>query len=305
MMNEMIRNKLEVATMQYLNEVNEIHAEKIARNANPLALVVPAQHYPDNHYQAPKSYKNYAPSSKPTPSTRSYATNKNKGKEIAKPVTPPSEPTFEEEEEDMQETKTGKRYAYHKEKMMLCKQEEKGVPLSAEQGDWRDGTDEEPDEQELEVHYKHGKDSGLNCRFRTYLDVKQLEQEHANQNAKEYEDECVVIANLIANLRLNHDENKKIQKQLKKANAADVLSVPGQDGVRVDKNGRPRIKGTSSSSEAQISLIMFDFSSCLLANSTINLVSDSSRLGLRSGYEEFPLFRWYNPGPDALYCPPG
>ncbi|GKA88075.1 hypothetical protein Tco_0809839 [Tanacetum coccineum] len=43
--------------------------------------------------------------------------------------------------------------------------------------------------------------------------------------------------------------------------------------------------------EAQISLIMFEFSSCLLADSTINLVSDSSRLGLRSGYEEFSLFR--------------
>ncbi|GJS54520.1 hypothetical protein Tco_0627882 [Tanacetum coccineum] len=44
--------------------------------------------------------------------------------------------------------------------------------------------------------------------------------------------------------------------------------------------------------EAQISLIMFEFSSCLLADSAINLVSDSSRLGLRSRYEEFPLFRW-------------
>ncbi|GJU18884.1 alpha-amylase 3, chloroplastic-like protein [Tanacetum coccineum] len=60
----------------------------------------------------------------------------------------------------------------------------------------------------------------------------------------------------------------------------------------VEKNGRLRIKGTSSSSEAQISLIMFELSSCLLADSAINLVSDSSRLGLRSGYEEFPLFRW-------------
>ncbi|GKA27979.1 hypothetical protein Tco_0714147 [Tanacetum coccineum] len=43
--------------------------------------------------------------------------------------------------------------------------------------------------------------------------------------------------------------------------------------------------------EARISLIMFEFSSCLLADSAMNLVSDSSRLGLRSGYEEFPLFR--------------
>ncbi|GKB76474.1 hypothetical protein Tco_0943369 [Tanacetum coccineum] len=86
MMNEMVRNKLEVATMkvnvqflqqiqpewsrfvtfvkqivdldkesyhklfdilkQYQNEVNEIRAEKLARNANPLALVAATQHYP-------------------------------------------------------------------------------------------------------------------------------------------------------------------------------------------------------------------------------------------------------------------
>nr|GEV62917.1 hypothetical protein [Tanacetum cinerariifolium] len=43
--------------------------------------------------------------------------------------------------------------------------------------------------------------------------------------------------------------------------------------------------------EAQISLIMFEFSSCPLADSAINLVSDSSSLGLRSGYEEFSLIQ--------------
>ncbi|GJX94842.1 hypothetical protein Tco_0349428 [Tanacetum coccineum] len=42
---------------QYQNEVNEIRAEMIDRNANPLALVVAAQHYPDDNYQAPKPHK--------------------------------------------------------------------------------------------------------------------------------------------------------------------------------------------------------------------------------------------------------
>ncbi|GKB32328.1 hypothetical protein Tco_0871729 [Tanacetum coccineum] len=90
MMNEMVRNQLEVATMQvnvqflqqlqpewsrfmivvkqiikldkesyhklfdilkqYQKEVNEIRAEKIARNANPLTLVADAQQYPDTYY---------------------------------------------------------------------------------------------------------------------------------------------------------------------------------------------------------------------------------------------------------------
>ncbi|GJY02757.1 hypothetical protein Tco_0360909 [Tanacetum coccineum] len=41
-----------------------------------------------------------------------------------------------------------------------------------------------------------------------------------DQNAIECEDERVAIANLIANLKLDIDENKKIQNQLKKANAS-------------------------------------------------------------------------------------
>nr|GFC21215.1 hypothetical protein [Tanacetum cinerariifolium] len=44
--------------------------------------------------------------------------------------------------------------AYHKEKMLLSKQAEQGVPLQAEQYDWLANTDEEVDEQELEAHYR-------------------------------------------------------------------------------------------------------------------------------------------------------
>nr|GFC56230.1 hypothetical protein [Tanacetum cinerariifolium] len=42
-----------------------------------------------------------------------------------------------------------------KEKMLLCKQAEKGVPLKDEQYDWLADTDEEIDEQELEAHYSY------------------------------------------------------------------------------------------------------------------------------------------------------
>ncbi|GJU30195.1 retrotransposon protein, putative, ty1-copia subclass [Tanacetum coccineum] len=42
---------------------------------------------------------------------------------------------------------------YHKEKMLLCKQAKKGVPLQAEQADWLEDTDEEIDEQELKAYY--------------------------------------------------------------------------------------------------------------------------------------------------------
>ncbi|GKD20166.1 hypothetical protein Tco_1221869, partial [Tanacetum coccineum] len=47
----------------------------------------------------------------------------------------------------------------------------------------------------------------------------------AGQNAKACDDERVALANLITNLKLNIDENKKIQNQLKKANASLIQEL--------------------------------------------------------------------------------
>nr|GEZ26172.1 hypothetical protein [Tanacetum cinerariifolium] len=78
-------------------EVNELHAERLARNANPLGLVATAQANQDPYYQTSRSHKSHAPSSKPLILTRSHTTTRHKGKEIAKPITPPSEIASEEE----------------------------------------------------------------------------------------------------------------------------------------------------------------------------------------------------------------
>ncbi|GKB00793.1 retrovirus-related pol polyprotein from transposon TNT 1-94, partial [Tanacetum coccineum] len=56
---------------------------------------------------------------------------------------------------ECQKPKRVKDAAYHKEKMLLCKQEEAGVLLNAEQGDWKDDTNDESDDQELEAHYMY------------------------------------------------------------------------------------------------------------------------------------------------------
>ncbi|GKC43954.1 integrase, catalytic region, zinc finger, CCHC-type containing protein [Tanacetum coccineum] len=291
---------------QYQKEVNEICAEKIARNANPLALVAVAQQYPDPYYQAPKPQRSYAPAPKQYSSTRSNVSTKHKGKEIAKPITPPSESASEEDSDPEQAQKdkemqknlaliaketvgnqvvqqTGiqcynckvfghfakecrkpkrtKDYTYHKEKMLMCKLAEKGVPLQAEQADWLEDTDEEIDEQELEAHYSFmakiqevlPADSGsdveplekvqYDAEYNVFANKRQhYEQPHiiekdnsngipdssnmcdndnqADQNAEECDDEHAALANLITNLTLNTEENKKILKQLKKANAS-------------------------------------------------------------------------------------
>ncbi|GJU73259.1 hypothetical protein Tco_1264664 [Tanacetum coccineum] len=141
-MNEMIRNNLTVATMQvnvqflqqlqsewsrfvtivkqqhkldevsyhklfdilkqYQKKVNEIRTERMAKNANPLALVATAQTLQDTYYQSSKSHKSYAPTSKASLPTRSHATTRSKGKEIAKSITPPSESAFREDSDHEQ-----------------------------------------------------------------------------------------------------------------------------------------------------------------------------------------------------------
>ncbi|GKE76394.1 hypothetical protein Tco_1542514 [Tanacetum coccineum] len=219
----------------------------MAKNANPLALVATAQTLQDSYYQTSKSHKSYAPTSKASLPTRSHATTRHKGKEIAKPITPLSESASEEDSDPEQAQKdkemqknlaliakyfkkiykptnnnlrtssntknknvdTTLRYkndnqsrqfgnqrtmtvagarktvcgqvvqqsgiqcfnckefghfakecmkpkrvkdsTYHKEKMLLCKQAEKGVQLQAGQSDWLADTYEEINKQELEA----------------------------------------------------------------------------------------------------------------------------------------------------------
>nr|GFD24521.1 hypothetical protein [Tanacetum cinerariifolium] len=74
------------------------------------------------------------------------------------------------------------------------------------------------DKQELEAHYSYmakiqevpAADSGT--------DSEPLEQN--DQNAVECDHEHVALANLIKILKLNVDENKRIQKQLRKENVS-------------------------------------------------------------------------------------
>ncbi|GKE28033.1 hypothetical protein Tco_1443417, partial [Tanacetum coccineum] len=74
---------------------------------------------------------------------------------------------------------------YHKEKMLLYKQAEKGVPLQAEQADWLADTNEEIDEQELEVDNNVIPDSPDIC-------------DNEIQTVQNAEDEHAALANLIA-----------------------------------------------------------------------------------------------------------
>nr|GEX32859.1 hypothetical protein [Tanacetum cinerariifolium] len=250
-LDEVSYHKLFDILKQYQKEFNELRAKRLAREANPLALVATAQANQDPYYQTSKSHKSHAPSSNPSILTRFHTTAKHKGKEIAKLITPPSETASEKDsdpkqaqrDKDMQKNlaliakyfkkiykptnnnlgtssnsrnknvdttpwfkndnqsgqfrnqrtmnvagarekvgslvvqqsgiqcinckefrhfanecrkpKRVKESAYHKEKMLLCKQAEQGVPLQVEQYDWLADTNEEVDEHELEAHYSY------------------------------------------------------------------------------------------------------------------------------------------------------
>ncbi|GJS85514.1 reverse transcriptase domain-containing protein [Tanacetum coccineum] len=86
-----------IEAIERLQQVNELHAERMAKNGNPLALIATAHTLQDTYYQSSKPQKSYAPASKASLPTRSHATTRYKGKEIAKPITPPSESASEED----------------------------------------------------------------------------------------------------------------------------------------------------------------------------------------------------------------
>nr|GEV35308.1 hypothetical protein [Tanacetum cinerariifolium] len=230
-LDEVSYHKLFDILKQYQSEFNELCTERLARNANPLALVATTQADQDQYYQTSRSHKSHAPSSKPSIPTRSHASTRHKGKEIAKPITPPSETTSEEDndpeqaqrDKDMQKNlaslqNTSKRST----NLPTTTSEHPQTPRTKvwtrhhEQYDWLADTYEEVDEQELEAHYSYMAKIQEVPTTDSGTDLEPVEQNE--QNDVESDDERVALANLIANLKLDVDENKKIQKQLKKAN---------------------------------------------------------------------------------------
>nr|GFB24893.1 hypothetical protein [Tanacetum cinerariifolium] len=253
----------------------------------------------DPYYQTSKSHKSYAPSSKPLIPTRSHTNTRHKGKEIAKPITPPSRIAFKEDndpeqaqrDKDMQKNlaliakyfkkiykptinniQTSSNSRNKNVDTTPClgfnALTTRNMDISLRNAECQKGLrtpHEEIDEQELEAHYSYmakiqevpTADSGTNSEpleqvqndagYNVFANDLQhseqsgfvtntclMETDDSNvipdsldmckddiqndQNDVESDDEHVALANLIANLKLNVDENKKIQMQLKKAN---------------------------------------------------------------------------------------
>nr|GFA89214.1 hypothetical protein [Tanacetum cinerariifolium] len=111
---------------------------------------------------------------------------------------------------ECQKPKRAKDAAYHREKMLLCKQEEAGIQLNAKQADWKDDTDDESDDQELEAHYMYmAKIQEVSPDAVDYGPIFGIEPEQ-----KERE----LLASLIEKLICEIDESKNRNKFLETSN---------------------------------------------------------------------------------------
>ncbi|GJX53471.1 hypothetical protein Tco_0281840 [Tanacetum coccineum] len=104
-LDEVSYHKLFDILKQYQKEVNELRNERMAKNANPLALVAIAQTLQDHYYQSSKSQKSFTPTPKALIPTITHPNTRHKGKEIAKPITPPSELDSDEDSDPEQAQK--------------------------------------------------------------------------------------------------------------------------------------------------------------------------------------------------------
>nr|GEU89772.1 hypothetical protein [Tanacetum cinerariifolium] len=298
-------HKLYDILKQHQNEVNELRAERIARAANPLALVAQQQpvYHPQNHST------HYTQNS----STRSQqAATRNRGKTIVNSPQPiyDEEPFMVAEDDEMskdseidklmalislsfkkiykptnnnlrtssntsranqdnslrinrgvgydnqrlghvagaKETIGAKDAAYHREKLLLCKQEEAGIQLNAEQADWRDDTDDESKDQELEVsnndHYnvfaiesEHPEQSkSVHDTYPIEQDehnviIDSLDMSHDREQIDQNDDlanERELLASLIEKLKCEIDDSKNHNKLLETSNKVLVEQLKGE-----------------------------------------------------------------------------
>ncbi|GJR37997.1 hypothetical protein Tco_1213681 [Tanacetum coccineum] len=131
---------------------------------------------------------------------------------------------------------------YHKENMLLCKQEEAGIQMSAEQVDWRDDTDDEPDDQELEAHYLYMAqiqevipDAADNSG--PIFDAESLQKDDQDDNddlAKERD----LLASLIEKLKCEINDSKNRNKLLESSNKilVDKLTCQIEDFKNTNKS---------------------------------------------------------------------
>nr|GEY14126.1 integrase, catalytic region, zinc finger, CCHC-type, peptidase aspartic, catalytic [Tanacetum cinerariifolium] len=243
------------------NAFNEIRAKRIARNANPLALV--AQQQPI--YNPQNQPTNYTQNS----STRSQqAATKNRGKSIVNSHTPiyDQEPSMVAEDDEMSKDKEidklmalislsfKKIYKPTNNNLRTSSNTSQknqdnyprihrgdgydnqrlgnvdGARETIEQADWRDDNDDESEDQELEAHYMYmaklqevTPDGAENSG--PIFDTEPLEK---NNDDNDLANERELLASLIEKLKCEINESKNHNKFLKTSNKVSVKKLKGE-----------------------------------------------------------------------------
>ncbi|GJY32654.1 hypothetical protein Tco_0417123 [Tanacetum coccineum] len=200
---------------QYQKEVDEICAEKIARNANPLALILKKAVIQNKLREIRICRKTW---------TMTVAEARETVVEKGVPLQAEQADWLEDTDEEVNEQELEAHYMY------MAKIQEVHTTDSGPSFD-ADPLEEVHTNNDYNVFANERQHSEQPVSIHSTCVVEKVDsnvipdssdmcdnENQADQNAEECEDERVMLANLIANLKLDTDENKKIQKQLKKAN---------------------------------------------------------------------------------------
>nr|GEX45037.1 putative reverse transcriptase domain-containing protein [Tanacetum cinerariifolium] len=141
--------------------------------------------------------------------------------------------------------------AYHKENMLLCKQEEAGFRMNAGQADLKDDSDDEPNNQEMKAHYMYMAQiqevtPDVADNYGPIFDTEPLQKEQGDTNitidsldmstngeiVDQDDDDLTkerdLLGSLIKKLKCEIDENKTRNKILKSSNKVLVDKLKGE-----------------------------------------------------------------------------
>ncbi|GJU47959.1 gag-pol polyprotein [Tanacetum coccineum] len=153
---------------------------------------------------------------------------------------------------ECQKPKWAKDANYHKEKMLLCKEEEAGIQLSAEHVDWRDDTHDEPEDQKSEAYYLYmakiqevtpdaAENSGPifdaeplqkvqhNDDYNVFaMEIEHLDQPESVNDTYLADQEHDFLSSLIKKLKCEIDESKNRNKLLETSNQTLVNKLKSE-----------------------------------------------------------------------------
>ncbi|GJU29022.1 ribonuclease H-like domain-containing protein [Tanacetum coccineum] len=127
---------------------------------------------------------------------------------------------------ECQKPKRVKDAAYHKEKMLLCKQEEAGVQLNAEQVDWKDDTMNDPDDQNWKPiictwhRFKRSLQIQLTILDQSLMLSQCIRSQNDQDDTVDRNQERDLIASLIEKLKCEIETSKTQIKFLESSNKA-------------------------------------------------------------------------------------